>query len=117
MGPQDTSSAYLGKPVRVTIDRPLGSRNPRHGFLYPINYGFIAGTTSGDAEALDAYVVGIAEPLATFEGICIAMIHRLDDDDDKLVVAPAGARYGTDEIRRATKFQEQYFTSVVILAA
>lgn len=116
MEPTSASLAHLGKPVRVTIDRPLGSRHPRHGFLYPINYGFIAGTTSGDGEELDAYVVGVAEPLATFQGTCIAVIRRLEEDDDKLVVAPDGTRCGLEEIRRATEFQEQYFTSVGILA-
>jgi inorganic pyrophosphatase len=26
----------------VNIDRPMGSRHPRHGFLYPVNYGHVS---------------------------------------------------------------------------
>ena len=49
---------YLGKEVRVTIDRKLGSKHPKHGFMYMINYGFIPNTVSGDGKELDAYYLG-----------------------------------------------------------
>ncbi len=44
---------YLGKEVVVKMDRPLGSKHPKHGFIYTVNYGFIPGTISGDGEELD----------------------------------------------------------------
>ena len=51
----------LGKTVTVTIDRPLGSRHPRHpDLLYPINYGYIAGIMGGDGEEQDAYLLGVS---------------------------------------------------------
>jgi inorganic pyrophosphatase len=31
---------FLGTEVAVTIDRPLGSKHPKHGFSYEVNYGF-----------------------------------------------------------------------------
>ena len=31
---------YLGKEVIVEIDRQLGTRHPKHGFMYMINYGW-----------------------------------------------------------------------------
>ena len=31
---------FLGKEVSVEIDRPLGTRHPKHGFMYMLNYGF-----------------------------------------------------------------------------
>ncbi len=105
---------YLGKIIEVTIDRPLDSKHPRHGFDYPVNYGFIPGTTSGDGEELDAYVLGVDEPRENFTGRCIAVIHRTNDDDDKLVVVPDGVTLSDDEIRAATHFQEQYFVSDII---
>lgn len=116
MEPADDSLGYLGKVVTVTIDRPLGSNHPAHGFQYPINYGFLRGTTSGDGEELDAYVLGIAEPLPEFTGECIAVIKRSEESDDKLVVVPSGLRLSVEEIRRATQFQEQYFTSTITIA-
>ena len=79
---------YLNKIVTIKIDRPMGSKHPKHGFIYPVNYGYVPNTISGDGEELDSYVLGIYEPLETFTGKCIAIIHRTNDNDDKLVVAP-----------------------------
>lgn len=101
---------YLGKDVRIEIDRPLGSLHPKHEFLYELNYGFVPGTISGDGEEIDAYVIGVGQPTLEFEGKCVAIVHRLDDDDDKLVLVPEGKEDISDEeIVRVTHFQEQYF--------
>jgi len=65
-------------------------------------YGFIPDTCSPDDEELDAYVLGVGEPLKTFTGKCIAVI-------------PEGIKNMTDEeIRAATNFQEQFFKSEII---
>ncbi len=98
----------------VQMDRPLGSLHPRHGFLYPINYGFVPDTLSPDGAELDAYVLGVPEPLSAFTGQCLAVIHRTNDDDDKLVVCAAGQAYTDSEIRSATRFQEQFFNFVIL---
>lgn len=109
---------YLGKSVLVKIDRPLNSKHPKHGFIYELNYGFVPDTRSPDGEELDAYILGVAEPLETFTGKCIAVIHRTNDDDDKLVVIPEDTKDMTDEeIRAATNFQEQFFKSEIIRRA
>ena len=108
------TEAFLGKIVTVEIDRPLGSKHPEWEFVYLINYGFVPGIIAPDGEELDAYVLGVSEPLTEFTGRCIAVIHRLDDDDDKLVLVPDGVNCTDDEIRAATEFQEQYFKSVII---
>jgi inorganic pyrophosphatase len=50
---------YLGKEVSIIIDRPLGSKHPKHGFLYEVNYGYVPGTRSADGEELDAYYLGV----------------------------------------------------------
>ncbi len=102
---------YLGKIVTVKMDRPMGSIHPKHGFVYPVNYGYVPNTVSGDGEELDAYVLGVFKPLETFEGKVIAIIHRTNDNDDKLVVVPEGKNYNNDEIRALTEFQEQWFKS------
>ncbi len=105
---------FLGKTVTLEIDRPLGSKHPRHGFVYPLNYGFVPHTLSPDGAELDAYVLGVSVPLAEFTGSCIAVIHRTNDADDKLIVAAAGQSYTDDDIRRATWFQEQFFQAVIL---
>lgn len=98
---------YLGKTVHVVVDRPIGYH---HGDLvYPVNYGYIPGCFAGDGEEQDVYILGITEPLTSFDGQVIAAIHRKNDCEDKLVVAPAGKEYHQAEIAQVVHFQEQYF--------
>lgn len=104
----------LGKSVEVTMDRPLGSKHPKHGFVYEVNYGYIGGITAPDGEELDAYFLGVDTALEKTQGVCIAIIHRLDNDDDKLVVVPEGVDFSDEEIMKAVNFQEQYFKSVIV---
>lgn len=108
------SLPYLGKIVNVSIDRPLGTKHPRHDFVYPINYGYVPNTLAPDGSELDAYVLGIDRPVKEFTGRCIGILHRTDDDDDKLIVCEDGDEYSDDEIRQATHFQEQWFKSEII---
>ena len=105
---------YLGKEVTMQIDRQLGSRHPKHGFMYMLNYGFIPNTVSGDGEELDAYLIGEFEPVETSKGKVIAVIHRTNDDDDKLVVSKDGKEYSDDAIRALTEFQERFFESIIV---
>ena len=109
-----SSRAFLNQLVTVVIDRPLGSRHPRWGFVYPVNYGYAPGAPAPDGEELDAYVLGVAEPLEMFNGRCIAIIHRLDDQDDKLVLVPDGLTLSDAAIRALTHFQEQYFKTRIV---
>ena len=108
---------YLEKKLKIKIDRPFGSKHPKHGFIYPVNYGYVPNTMSGDGEELDAYLLGIFEPVNEFEGECIAIIHRTNDDDDKLIVVPKGKNYSDDAINALTEFQEQYFEHIIIRKA
>ena len=105
---------FIGKKVTVKMDRPLGSKHPRWGFIYPVNYGYIPNTISGDDEELDAYVLGTFKPLETFNGTCIAVLHRLNDNDDKLIVVPEGKNYTNDQINALTEFQEKFFAHMII---
>ena len=82
--------------------------------MYMLNYGYIPNTVSGDGEELDAYLLGVFEPVREFNGKVIAVIHRTNDDDDKLIVVPDEKDYNDDMIRALTEFQERYFSSVII---
>lgn len=100
----------MGKIITVTVDRPLGSVHPTHdNIIYPVNYGYIKGVYAPDEEELDAYLLGISEPLTEFTGRVIAIIHRTNDIEDKLVVVPKGMMMSKEEIKQAVWFQEQYF--------
>lgn len=105
---------YLNNTLEIKIDRPMGSKHPKHGFIYPINYGYVPNTVSGDGEELDAYVLGVYEPLETFTGKCIAIIHRTNDNDDKLIIVPDNKTFTNKEIKVLTDFQEQYFKSTIL---
>ena len=100
---------FIGQMVTVEMDRPMGSRHPKAGFIYPVNYGFVPGVPAPDGDELDAYVLGVFEPLASFTGRCIAVIQRADDDDDKLVIVPDGVDYSDAQIMALTEFQERFF--------
>ncbi len=100
------------------IDRPLGTRHPKHpDIVYPVNYGYIPGIIGGDGDEQDVYILGVDEPLDTFTGELIAVIHRRDDVEDKWVLAPEGMRFTAGEIMAAVHFQEQYFDSVCVVDA
>ena len=105
---------YIGKTLKIKIDRPLGSIHPKHGFIYTVNYGFVPNTVSGDGEELDCYLLGVFEPVLEYEGKCIAVIHRLDDDDDKLIIVPKEKEYDNLAIDALIEFQEQYFKHIII---
>ena len=105
---------YLGKELTIKIDRPFGSKHPKHGFIYPVNYGYVPNTVSGDGEELDAYLLGVFEPVEEYTGTCIAIVHRTNDNDDKLVVVPKEKEYSDDAINALVEFQEQYFEHIII---
>jgi inorganic pyrophosphatase len=111
-----SAADFIGRLVEVHVDRPIGSLHPEFGYAYPVNYGSIPGVSAPDGDDLDAYVLGVSEPRRRFAGRCIAVLHRVDDDDDKLVVVPDGLELSDAEIRELTSFQERYFTSTIVRA-
>jgi len=92
----------------------MGSKHPKHGFVYPINYGYVPNTISGDGEELDCYILGVFEPIKEFEGICIAILNRTNDNDDKLIIVPEGKDYSDEAINALTEFQERFFEHIII---
>ena len=106
----------IGDIVTVTVDRPLGSYHPEHADMYyPVNYGYIEGIIAPDGEEQDAYILGVDEPVQSFTGRIIAVIHRIDDAEDKWVAAPEGIFFTKEEIAQQVRFQEQYFQTEIIM--
>lgn len=106
---------YLDNFVDVIIDRPLGSKHPKFdNSIYPINYGFVPNTISGDGKELDCYILGVYNPIKEFKGKCIAIIHRLHDNDDKLIIVPENKNFTNEQIEVLVEFQEQYFEHEII---
>ena len=104
----------IGQIVKVIVDRPLGSYHPEHKDLfYPVNYGYIKGIIAPDGEEQDAYILGVNESVSEFTGKIIAIITRLDDVEEKWVVAPENMTFTKDEIIKQVEFQEKYFKSEI----
>ena len=104
----------LGKTVKVIIDRPLGTYHPKHqNIYYPVNYGYVEGIIAPDGEEQDAYVLGVNVPLKEFEGKVIAVIHRLDDVEEKWVVVQEGTALSKEEITEQVYFQERFFKTEI----
>ena len=107
--------SYLGKKVVIGIDRPIGyvHKKEKYSLTYPINYGYIPDVFGGDGEELDVYLLGVDKPVTEYECEIIAIAHRHNDVEDKLVGAPVGVIFSKEEIESAIDFQERYYDTEV----
>lgn len=62
---------------------------------------------------MDVYLLGVDKPASKYPAQIIAIVHRLDDEEDKLVGAPVGTHFTKAEIKKSVAFQEQYFKTEV----
>lgn len=103
-------SHIIGKIVKGTVDRPLGTAHPRNpGMIYPINYGYVDGVFAGDGAEQDVYLFGTDKAMKNFEGKVIAVWHRFDDVEDKWIVSLSGEDIAEEKILGDISFQEQFF--------
>ena len=106
----------IGKVVKVIVDRPIGTAHPNHNdLIYSVNYGYVPKIFAPDGEEQDAYILGIDVPIAEFTGKVIAIIHRLNDIEDKWVVAPEGKSFTKEEIANSVAFQEKFFDIEIVM--
>ncbi len=108
-------NSFLGKTVEIKIDRPIGYIHCKDNYsiVYPVNYGFIPEVIADDGEELDVYLLGVNKPVDEYTAKIIAVIHRYNDVEDKLVAAPEEMKFTVEEIKKAVHFQEQYFETEV----
>jgi inorganic pyrophosphatase len=67
----------------VTIDRPRGSAHPRYTErIYPLDYGFIPGTSGGDGQPVDVFVGTTTTGLV---GVFVTQDAVKGDDEIKLL--------------------------------
>lgn len=110
---QDSLKKYVGSYVKVDIDRKIGQKHPEQDMIYPINYGYIPGTVSGDNEEIDVYILDENKPIDNCFGFIVAGVHRDDDIEEKLIGLTKYGKIGADEIAKKIEFQEQYYKSSV----
>ena len=75
----------------------------------------IPGVLGGDGEELDVYLLGVNEPVESFTGRIIGIAHRVDDVEDKLIMAPPDMNFNREEVEHAVYFQEQYYDTYIEL--
>ena len=105
---------FIGSELDIIIDRPIGSKHPSSDIIYEVNYGYLPNTLSDDGEEIDCYLLGIDKKVDRYHGECIAIIKRLYDNDDKLIIAPIGVDYPDEAIEKLIDFQEKHFSHVII---
>ena len=104
------ATVWLGRQVLITIDRPIGSSHPElPELIYSLNYGYIPGTLAGDGEPIDIYLIGESHPLTTAVVFVVAIIHRHNDDEDKLVGSYDPRPTTPGEVMQAVKFVEHWY--------
>ncbi len=74
----------LVETCRLVIDRPQGSRHPHHRFVYPLNYGYLEGTRSGDGDGIDIWVGSL--PVKSVTAIICTVDTQQKDAEIKLLL-------------------------------
>lgn len=84
----------LAAEARLVIDRPRGSAHPRYpGFIYPLDYGYLEGTTAADGAGIDAYL-GSLRP-AGIEGVLVTVDLLKRDAEIKVLLGCTGEEMQT----------------------
>ncbi|HEX9989125.1 MAG TPA: inorganic pyrophosphatase [Chloroflexia bacterium] len=70
---------------QIRIDRPRGSTHPRYpDLIYPLDYGYLESTTSGDGGGIDVWVGSLPQRRVTALVCCIDLEKR--DVEIKILV-------------------------------
>jgi len=70
---------------QLVIDRPAGSTHPRYpDFVYPLDYGYLAGTSAADGGGIDVWVG--TEPTAGVVGIIVTVDLIKRDSEIKILL-------------------------------
>lgn len=68
----------LCEESQVVLDRPTGCRHPRRPeIVYPLDYGYLEGTSGGDGNEVDVWVGSLPER-ALDAVVCTADTHKRD---------------------------------------
>jgi inorganic pyrophosphatase len=70
---------------KVVIDRPKGSAHPRiSAAIYPVDYGYLEGTSAGDGEGIDVWRGSLAS--ADFDSIVCTVDSSKKDAEIKILL-------------------------------
>ena len=70
----------------IVVDRPRGTDHPRYpDFIYPLDYGYLQGTRSGDSDGIDVWIGSLSEKRVTGVIVCVDLLKR--DSECKVLIA------------------------------
>jgi inorganic pyrophosphatase len=93
----------------IVIDRPRGSRHPRYpDCIYPLDYGYLAGTQSGDGNEIDVWIGSLPERSLTAVICCYDALKR--DMEVKLLLGCT-----PHEVEQVMQFQNSDMLSAITL--
>ena len=94
----------------IVIDRPRGSLHPRMaGMVYPLDYGYLAGTAAGDGDGIDVWLGNL--PGRAVTGIaCTADVHKRDAEIKLLLGCTA------DEMAAIQRFLNSHGLGCIVLS-
>jgi len=85
---KDEFWSYLDQLIessKIVIDRHAGSRHPRYpAIIYPLDYGYLAGTSSADGDGIDLWLGSMSEK--KLEAILVIVDLKKRDSEIKLML-------------------------------
>lgn len=119
MQPESEFWAYLQRLVDahpLYFDRPKGSSHPRlPELIYPLDYGYLEGTTTADGSGIDCWLGGLPHRQVT--AVVATVDLRKRDTELKILIgcSPADCQtiltFHSSGMQRATLFTNPYLTS------
>ena len=89
----------LGEKFKVHITNPIGScLDTNNNVIFKVNYGIVDGED---------------KPIDTFEGYLVAIVHRVNDVENKWVIS--NYHLSKEEIYEKISFIEGFFNIEIIL--
>ena len=83
--------AHLAANNSIVIDRPKGSPHPRYPeVIYPLDYGYLEGTTSADGDGTDVWLGSLNTIAKTLTGILCTFDTLKHDAEIKLLIGCTG---------------------------
>lgn len=96
----------LVKDSKVVIDRPKGSRHPKHkNLVYAVDYGYLKGTTSTDGGGIDVWKGSVATQ-GVDSVMCIVDLHKRDSEIKLLMGCSAAEKKVIYEFHNKSKFMK-----------
>lgn len=93
----------------IVVDRPKGSTHPRYpGERYPLDYGYLDGTRSGDGEGIDIWI-GTDPEQGLTAVVCTVDLEKLDVEIKLLLHCTA------QETKQVVQFHQQKSQAAILI--